>query len=80
VIEIPLVEDFAVAANFVGDETVVVEGEDTVICAKPGRQKVEIINANFKDLNAYSGGRVWVFLASRTMYLTIYSGYIGTTP
>jgi hypothetical protein len=60
--EMPLVVDFAVAENFVGDVTLVVDGEETVICPKLGRQKMETNNASVKDLNAYSGGRVWVLL------------------
>jgi len=55
--EIPLVLDFAVAANLVGEETVEVDGEETVICANPGRQKVENSNASFKDLNCILRGK-----------------------
>jgi len=61
VIEAPLL-GLAVAANLVGDATLVVDGEETVICPKLDRQEIEMSNASVKDLNAYSGGRVWVFL------------------
>ena len=59
VIETPLV-DFAVATNLVGDETVVEDGEETVICAKPGRQKVEIRKASVKDLKVHTPGEGYV--------------------
>ncbi len=78
--EAPLVVDFAVAANFVGEETVVLDGEETVICPTLGRQKVEISNASFKDLNCILRGKGMSFLTSREMYATFYSGYIGTKP
>jgi hypothetical protein len=57
VIDIPLIVDFAVAANLVGEETVVDEGEETVICPKAGRQKVETSNASVKDLKCILRGK-----------------------
>jgi hypothetical protein len=56
VIEAPVV-DFTVAANLVGEETVVEDGEETEICAKPGRQNVQSKKASLKDLNYILRGK-----------------------
>ncbi len=52
--------DFAVAANFVGEETVLVEGEETVICADAITGNSENRQSNFKDFKLHTPGDRYV--------------------
>jgi hypothetical protein len=65
VIEAPVV-DFTVAANLVGEETVVEDGEETEICAKPGRQNVQSKKASLKDLKIHTPGERYVLYRKKS--------------
>lgn len=54
--------DFAVAANFVGDETVEVEGEETVTCAKLSAEKTGSSKTNCRDLKLHTPGDRYVLV------------------
>ena len=52
--------DFAVAANLVGDDTVLAEGEETVTCADAITENSETRQSNFKDFKLHTPGDRYV--------------------
>ncbi len=70
--------DFALAENFAGEETVDVEGEETVICAKPHTEHKNSKQTDFRDRKLHTPGDRYVLVALfGEPYRKSSSGYIG---
>ena len=69
--------DFAVAANFAGDEAVD-DGEETVICAKLATEHKSSKPTDFRDRKLHTPGDRYVLVALFVEpYRKSSSGYIG---